>query len=67
MRRLEPHRLQGMEYYSTALWHLQKEVALSTLAQELTDFDIKSPQVSFFFFFFQKILFFFNLKGLQST
>ncbi|XP_035234217.1 cell division cycle protein 27 homolog [Stegodyphus dumicola] len=44
VRRLEPHRLQGMEYYSTALWHLQKEVALSTLAQELTDFDIKSPQ-----------------------
>ncbi|GFT11332.1 cell division cycle protein 27 homolog [Trichonephila clavipes] len=44
VRRLEPHRLQGMEYYSTALWHLQKEVALSTLAQELTDFDTKSPQ-----------------------
>ncbi|XP_042895804.1 cell division cycle protein 27 homolog isoform X2 [Parasteatoda tepidariorum] len=44
VRRLEPHRVQGMEYYSTALWHLQKEVALSTLAQELTDFDIKCPQ-----------------------
>ncbi|KAF8766503.1 cell division cycle protein 27 homolog isoform X2 [Argiope bruennichi] len=43
-RQLEPHRLQGMEYYSTALWHLQKEVALSTLAQELTEFDITSPQ-----------------------
>ncbi|GIY69720.1 cell division cycle protein 27 homolog [Caerostris darwini] len=44
VRRIEPHRLQGMEYYSTALWHLQKEVALSTLAQELIDFDTKSPQ-----------------------
>ncbi|XP_054717235.1 cell division cycle protein 27 homolog [Uloborus diversus] len=44
VRRLEPHRIQGMEYYSTALWHLQKEVPLSALAQELTEFDIKSPQ-----------------------
>ena len=26
--RVEPHRLQGTEYYSTALWHLQKEVKL---------------------------------------
>lgn len=36
----------GMEIYSTTLWHLQKEVALSALAQELTDVDRSSPQVS---------------------
>lgn len=44
VRRLEPHRLEGMEYYSTALWHLQKEVMLSTLAQELTEFDKESSE-----------------------
>lgn len=40
----EPYRLQGMEYYSTALWHLQREVKLSNLAQELIEFDKNSPQ-----------------------
>lgn len=38
-RKLEPYRLEGMEYYSSALWHLHKEVELSILAKELTDFD----------------------------
>jgi anaphase-promoting complex subunit 3 len=42
--KFEPHRLQGMEYYSTALWHLQKEVELSMLAQELLDYDKNAPQ-----------------------
>ncbi|RWS26265.1 Cell division cycle protein 27-like protein [Leptotrombidium deliense] len=42
--KVEPHRLQGTEYYSTALWHLQKEVKLSMLAQELIEFDKNSPQ-----------------------
>lgn len=40
----EPHRLQGIEYYSTALWHLQREVKLSMLSQELVEFDKESPQ-----------------------
>lgn len=40
----EPHRLQGMEYFSTALWHLQKEVELSMLAQELIEFDKNAAQ-----------------------
>ncbi|KAG1671421.1 Cell division cycle protein 27 [Nymphon striatum] len=44
MRKSEPHRMEGLEYYSTALWHLQKEIALSTLAQELTDLDKLSAQ-----------------------
>lgn len=40
----EPHQLKGMEYYSTALWHLQQEVKLSTLAQELIEYDKNAPQ-----------------------
>ena len=35
---------QGMEIYSTALWHLQKEVVLSSLAQELVLIGKKTPQ-----------------------
>lgn len=43
-RRLEPYRVEGMEYYSSALWHLHKEVELSTLAKELMDFDEQSAE-----------------------
>lgn len=39
LRTLEPYRLKGLEYYSTSLWHLQREVHLSTLAQDLMDLD----------------------------
>lgn len=34
-----------MEIYSTTLWHLQKEVTLSALAQDLVETDRTSPQV----------------------
>ena len=34
-----------MEIYSTALWHLQNEVTLSALAQDLVETDRASPQV----------------------
>lgn len=43
-RKTEPHRVKGMEYYSTALWHLKKEVQLSFLAQQLVDFDKLAPE-----------------------
>lgn len=43
-RKLEPYRLEGMEYYSSALWHLHKEVELSILAKELMDFDQDAPE-----------------------
>lgn len=36
MRDLDHFRTEFMEYFSTALWHLQDEVELSALAQELT-------------------------------
>uniref|UniRef100_A0A240PJY8 Cell division cycle protein 27 homolog n=1 Tax=Anopheles atroparvus TaxID=41427 RepID=A0A240PJY8_ANOAO len=39
----EPQRLQFMEIYSTDLWHLQKDVALSSLAQDLMAQDKTSP------------------------
>lgn len=45
LRKLEAHYLKGMELYSTVLWHLQKEVELSALAQTLTTFDKKSAEV----------------------
>ncbi|KAK9745925.1 Tetratricopeptide repeat [Popillia japonica] len=39
----EPCRLNYMDIYSTALWHLQKEVALSSLAQDLVQINKNSP------------------------
>jgi len=47
LRRLEPQRVEGLDIYSTVLWHLQSEVALSTLAHDVTDFDKLSPQVQY--------------------
>ena len=47
LRRVEPQRVEGLDIYSTVLWHLQAEVSLSTLAQDITDFDKLSPQVRF--------------------
>jgi anaphase-promoting complex subunit 3 len=44
LREREPFRLENMEYYSTALWHLQEEVELSALSQELTRADKTSAQ-----------------------
>lgn len=38
-RRLEPWRTEGLEYFSTCLWHLKKEVELSYLAQEVVSAD----------------------------
>uniref|UniRef100_A0A1B6CA75 Cell division cycle protein 27 homolog n=1 Tax=Clastoptera arizonana TaxID=38151 RepID=A0A1B6CA75_9HEMI len=43
VRELEPYRSQLMELYSTALWQLQRESALSALAQELVTLDRNSP------------------------
>lgn len=43
-RKLEPYRLEGMEYYSSSLWQLHKEVELSVLAKELVEFDQNAPE-----------------------
>ncbi|GAQ84112.1 DNA-binding cell division cycle control protein [Klebsormidium nitens] len=42
-RRLCPHRLEGLDVYSTLLWHMKKEVELSYLAQEAIALDRMSP------------------------
>lgn len=39
----EPYRLQYMEIYSTDLWHLQKDVMLSALAQDFLLLNKTSP------------------------
>jgi len=44
LRKEEPYRLWDMEIYSTLLWHLQRNVELSFLAQELLNIDPQSPQ-----------------------
>lgn len=43
-RQFERYRLQGMEIYSSCLWHQQKEVELSCLSQTLIDFDKQAPE-----------------------
>jgi len=43
VRERDPYRLDMLEYYSTALWHLQEEVALSALAQDLQRIDKHAP------------------------
>ena len=43
-RKVAPARLEGLELYSTALWHLRKEVDLSALAQSATELERRSPQ-----------------------
>jgi anaphase-promoting complex subunit 3 len=44
VRMLEPYRLWDMEVYSTLLWHLQRNVQLSFLAQELLNINPQSAQ-----------------------
>lgn len=42
---LDKQHLEGMEVYSTVLWHLKRDTALSHLAQELVAIDRMAPQV----------------------
>lgn len=41
-----PYHVDGLEYYSTVLWHLKDDIALATLAHQLTDIDRKHPAVT---------------------
>jgi len=43
--RLEPRRVEGLEYYSSALWHLRKDIELGHLAQQCLQWDRLKPQV----------------------
>ncbi|XP_046659602.1 cell division cycle protein 27 homolog [Homalodisca vitripennis] len=44
VREREPYRTQGMEFYSTALWQLQRESELSSLAQDMIALDPDCPE-----------------------
>jgi anaphase-promoting complex subunit 3 len=44
VRRMEPYRTNGMEIFSTILWHLRNEVDLSYLAHELLKYDHEAPE-----------------------
>eukprot|EP00933_Yihiella_yeosuensis_P042419 TRINITY_DN36995_c0_g1_i1.p1 TRINITY_DN36995_c0_g1~~TRINITY_DN36995_c0_g1_i1.p1 ORF type:complete len:757 (+),score=108.29 TRINITY_DN36995_c0_g1_i1:75-2345(+) len=43
--RIEPRRIEGLQYYSTALWHMRKDIELGHLAQKCLQFDRLKPQV----------------------
>lgn len=44
MLRLEPFRISGVEYLSSALWHLRRDKELSALAQQVLDVDRLAPE-----------------------
>ena len=44
IKSMAPSRLEGMELYSTSLWHLKSDIDLAFLAHELIDIDRNSPQ-----------------------
>ncbi|XP_028175323.1 cell division cycle protein 27 homolog [Ostrinia furnacalis] len=43
IRKQYPCRTEGMDIYSTCLWHLQREAQLSALAQELVELNRTDP------------------------
>ena len=43
MRQLCPHHLDGLEHFSTVLWHCKRDAALAQLAQEAVALDRLSP------------------------
>ncbi|KAJ3358344.1 hypothetical protein HDU91_005249 [Kappamyces sp. JEL0680] len=43
-RQLDPYRMEGMDYYGTCLWHLNRKVELNSLGKELEEIDKQSPQ-----------------------
>lgn len=44
MRAAEPHRMEGLELFSTTLWHLKDAVALAHLAQVAMATDRGAPE-----------------------
>ncbi|EGR28714.1 hypothetical protein IMG5_170140 [Ichthyophthirius multifiliis] len=42
--RIEPYRLEGIEYYSSCLWHLKKQVELCYLAQQALEKSVFAPE-----------------------
>lgn len=48
---LDKQHVEGMEVYSTVLWHLKRETDLCYLAQDLVSIDRHAPQVCLFLFY----------------
>src|SRR5687768_17110230 len=44
MRTRFPYRMEGMDYYSTALWHQRDSNKLSMLAQHCSEIEKLSPE-----------------------
>ena len=44
MLELEPYRLEGLEYYSTSLWHLKKQVDLCYISNYALERSLLSPE-----------------------
>ena len=44
LKAMVPSRIEDMELYSTALWHLKREVDLAFLAHETNELDRNSPE-----------------------
>ncbi len=42
--RVEPYRLEGIEYYSTCLWHLRKQVDLCSIANYALEKSLFAPE-----------------------
>jgi anaphase-promoting complex subunit 3 len=41
--KLEPHRIEGVDYYSSCLWHLKKHVELTNLAHQSLQKTLYAP------------------------
>jgi len=44
MSTVEPYRLEGMEYYSTCLWHLKKQVELCFASNHALEKSLFAPE-----------------------
>jgi len=44
MLKLEPYRLEGLEYYSTCLWHLKKQVDLCYISNYCLERSLLAPE-----------------------
>jgi anaphase-promoting complex subunit 3 len=44
MLRLEPYRLEGLEFYSTCLWHLKKQTDLCYLSNYVLERSLLAPE-----------------------
>lgn len=42
--KLEPYRIEGVDYYSSCLWHLKKQVELCNLAHQSLQKTLYAPE-----------------------